>query len=62
MVENPTLSGIIIDQTSMPATCLPRYRVPQTLVRTRGLYGPALQRNHFYDMQPQEIGLTVEEG
>ncbi|KAH6716303.1 hypothetical protein BKA61DRAFT_720748 [Leptodontidium sp. MPI-SDFR-AT-0119] len=45
--SNPTLAGVIQDESEIPATFLPRWPEPPLVVRTRGPYGPALSKNVY---------------
>ncbi|KAH7333432.1 hypothetical protein BKA65DRAFT_479977 [Rhexocercosporidium sp. MPI-PUGE-AT-0058] len=49
--ENPTLAAQILDDTAMPASCLPNWPEPPLVVRTRGPYGPALSENVYNKQQ-----------
>jgi hypothetical protein len=47
-IDDPTVTGVINDQSHVPATCLPMHPSPPRLIRDPGTYSRTIQINGRY--------------
>jgi hypothetical protein len=47
-INDPTVTGVINDQSQVPATCLPLHPTPPYLIRDSGTYARTIQINGLY--------------